>query len=65
MLLSTAFDSLYHLNATTKKRVSLKRRVLLDSQDEGHQVNQALHDQTRKELANAPIRGYKLTQKVN
>lgn len=63
----TAFDSLYHLNATMKKSILKKKGVTGLSKMKATELNQALHDHfSEEELANRfSIRGYKLLQKVN
>ena len=63
--IETAFDSLYHLNATMKKSILKKKGVTGLSKMKATELNQALHDHfSEEELANRfSIRGYKLTPK--
>ena len=64
-IIETAFDSLYHLNATMKKSILKKKGVTGLSKMKATELNQALHDHfSEEELANCfSIRGYKLTPK--
>ena len=63
-IIETAFDSLYHLNATMKKSILKKKGVTGLSKMEAADLNQALHDYFSEELADHfSIRGYKLTSK--
>ena len=64
-IIETAFDSLYHLNATMKKSIHKKKGVTGLSKMKATELNQALHDHfSEEELANRfSIRGYKLTPK--
>ena len=64
-IIETAFDSLYHLNATMKKSILKKKGVTGLSKMKATELNQALHDHfSEEELANRfSIRGYKLTPK--
>ena len=64
-IIETAFDSLYHLNATMKKSILKKKGVTGLSKMKATELNQVLHDHfSEEELANRfSIRGYKLTPK--
>ena len=64
-LVETAFDSLDHINATTKKNILKKKGVTGLSKMKASDLNQALHDHfSEEELASLfSIRGYKLTPK--
>ena len=63
-IIETAFDSLYHLNATMKKSILKKKGVTGLSKMKAADLDQALHDHFSEELASLfSIRGYKLTPK--
>lgn len=64
-IIETAFDSLYHLNATMKKSILKKKGVTGLSKMKATELNQVLHDHfSEEELANFfSIRSYKLTPK--
>ena len=51
-IIETAFDSLYHLNATMKKSILKKKGVTGLSKMKATELNQALHDHfSEEELA--------------
>ena len=64
-LVETAFDSLYHLNATMKKNILKSKGITGLSKMKDADLDQALHDYfSEEELASIfAIRGYKLSPK--